>query len=118
MSIVLTKLNNISQCCCENRVSFKNRSLLLVTVGLSLIMIQGAANLLFSSHEDMYKYEVRNYQEAYIRDDNKVVKINPNWISSFQSFIGNYIKRKFLLVFIIWPYSIMVLRKNRQKVIF
>ena len=106
MSTVLTKLNNISQCCCENRVSFKNRSLLLVTVGLSLIMIQGTANLLFSNHEDMYNYEVGNYLKAYIRDTNKDVKKNPNWISSFQSFISNYIKRKFLLIFIICPNSI------------
>ena len=107
MSTVLTNLNNIFQCCCENRVSFKNRSLLLVTVGLSLIMIQGTANLLFSNHEDMYNYEVRNYLKVYIGNSNKDIKKNPNWISSFHSFIGNYIKRKFRLIFIIWPYSII-----------
>ena len=95
MSTVLTNLNNISQCCCENRVSLKNRSLLLVIVGLSLIMIQGTANLLFSNNEDMYNNEVRNYLKAYIRDRNKDVKKNPNLILSFQSFMGNYIKRKF-----------------------
>ena len=95
MSTVLTKLNGISKCCCENLVSFKNRSLLLVTVGLSLIMIQGTANLLFSNNEDMYNNEVRNYLKAYIRDRNKDVKKNPNLILSFQSFMGNYNKGKF-----------------------
>ena len=101
MSTVLTNLNNISQCCCENRVSFKNRSLLLVIVGLSLIMIQGTANLLLSNHENMYNYEVRNYIKVHIRDSDKEDTKNQNWISSFQSLISNYIERKFLLIFII-----------------